>query len=382
VLDGSQLGRVPLLAAGAVVVAMALLAFAMPAHGAVRAASPPAPNPFVGLVSDETFEAVGSGNHSYLPNIEQTGAGLLRQQFDWDFLTHGQPSGQLNWVFLDRFMTATSSMGITVMPVLFGPPAYMTTAPAVGALRGSYPPRDLGSIGDFGALLARRYGPSGSFWAQHPELPRRPVTAWQIWNEPNLPVYWRPRPNAAAYVRMLRLASQRIKAVDPHAEIVTAGLPDSHHKDVVPLFKYIRRLYRAGLARAVDTLAVNGYAHTGRGVPKLVARVRRFVNRLGGRRNALRVTEFGWADRGPETHRGRYTSGLAMQGRYLYQAIRGLWHDRRRLKLRGVVYYSWRDEPVYTGGKDFWGLHTGLVTLGGAAKPALGWFTRAIASLR
>src|SRR5258707_816180 len=83
-----------------------------------------------------------------------------------------------------------------------------------------------GTAAASGRLPARRYGPSGSFWAQNPQLPRHPITAWQIWNEPNLPVYWRPRPSAAAYVQMLRLASQRIKAVDPSAEIVTAGLPN------------------------------------------------------------------------------------------------------------------------------------------------------------
>ena len=382
-LDGTRLRRVLVLAFSTATVSTVVALAAVPAAGArVNAAAAPRANPFVGIVSDETFEAVGSGGHSYLPNIEATGAGLMRQQFFWDFLTHGQPAGQLNWTFLDRYMTATAAMGITVLPVLFGPPAQMTTAPAQGALRGSYPPRDPGAIGDFGAILARRYGPHGAFWAEYPGVPYHPITAWQIWNEPNLPVYWRPRPNAAAYVQMLRLASQRIKAVDPHAEIVTAGLPNSHIRDAVPLFRYIKQLYRAGLAKAVDTVAVNGYAHTGRGVPKLLARIRRTINRLGGRRNALRITEFGWADHGPESHAGRYTSGSARQGPYIYQALRGLWKARKRLKLRGVVYYSWRDEPIYTGGKDFWGLHTGLLTINGTPKPALQWFTNAIASLR
>jgi hypothetical protein len=380
VLSVSQLTRAAVLALASATIAAA--AATAPGAGAARAsARPSGPKPFVGVVSDETFEAVGSGSQSSLSGIGQTGVGLLRQQFDWDFLTHGQPAGRLNWIFLDRFMRATSQLGITVMPVLFGPPAELTTAPAQGALRGSYPPRDLGAIGDFGTLLARRYGTNGSFWAQNPQLPSHPVRAWQIWNEPNLPVYWRPKPNAAAYVQMLRLASQKIKAVEPNAEIVTAGLPDSRIKGSVKLFRYIKQMYRAGAAGAFDTLAVNGYAPTGRRVPKLIAHMRRIINRLGGRAAALRVTEFGWADQGPEHPRGRFTSGLRRQGPYIYQAIRGLWRVRRRLKLRGVVYYSWRDQPVYAGGKNFWGLHTGLMTMNGHPKPALQWFARAVASL-
>jgi len=104
------------------------------------------------------------------------------------------------------------------------------------------------------------------------------------------------------------------------------------------------------------------------------------VNRDGGRKTALRVSEFGWADRGPEHPRGRFTVGKK-QGPYTYQAIRSLWKARKRLKLRGIVYYDWRDQPVYAGGKNFWGLHTGLLTLNGKPKPALTWFKKAVASL-
>jgi hypothetical protein len=70
------------------------------------------------------------------------------------------------------------------------------------------------------------------------------------------------------------------------------------------------------------------------------------------------------------------------QGPYTYQAIRGLWKARKKLKLRGIVYYDWRDQPVYAGGKNFWGLHTGLLTINGKPKPALRWFKKAVRSLR
>ena len=34
--------------------------------------------------------------------------------------------------------------------------------------------------------FVHRYGPEGSFWAAHPNLPYHPVTSYEIWNEPNL----------------------------------------------------------------------------------------------------------------------------------------------------------------------------------------------------
>jgi hypothetical protein len=377
-LDGSQLRRVVLFVSAVLACTGALIPAA---NSAATSARPIPPNPFVGVVSDETFAALGSGHPSYLDTIQSAGVGLLRQKFDWDFLAHGQTPGSLNWAFLDRFMTATSQLGITVMPVLLNPPAEITTAPAQGALRGNYPPRDLGAVGDFGAMLAARYGTSGTFWAENPQLPRRPITAWQIWNEPNIPIYWQPAPSAAAYAQMLRLASQKIKAADPNAEIVTAGLPDSRIRGAVPLTKYLKQLLRSGGAGAFDTLAVNGYAPTGNGVTKLIGGIRKMLNRYGGKAASIRVTEFGWADHGPERPRGRFTAGKK-QGLYTYQAIRGLWKARGKLRIRGIVYYDWRDQPVYAGGKNFWGLHTGLLTMQGNAKPALAWFKKAVASLR
>ena len=117
---------------------------------------------------------------------------------------------------------------------------------------------------------------------------------------------------------------------------------------------------------------MNGYAPTGKEVVKLIAHIRSVMNKYGGSREALRVTEFGWADWGPEAKKG-FTVGAKKQAAYTSQAIQGLWKARFELlePARGIVYYAWRDESVCSGGEDFWGLHTGLLTLNGQPKPAL-----------
>ena len=73
----------------------------------------------------------------------------------------------------------------------------------------------------------RRYGPNGTLWAERPDVPKLPIRSWQIWNEPNLRLYWCGKPNAKQYVAMLRTVGTAIKQVDRGAHIVTAGLPDS-----------------------------------------------------------------------------------------------------------------------------------------------------------
>ena len=117
-------------------------------------------------------------------------------------------------------------------------------------------------------MLARRYGPGGSFWREHPGLPRLPVQSWQVWNEPNLPVYWPSGPDAGEYVALVRATALGIRRVDPGAEIVTAGLPDSSLG--VPLDEYVTAMYAAGGAGAFDVLAVNPYGEDARGVLETV----------------------------------------------------------------------------------------------------------------
>lgn len=357
-----------------------MLAFAIALCLSAPVAAAANPNPFVGTVSDETFESLG---YMYQPgaidDIAAAGVGTLRQTFDWQYLRTGDT---LNWDILDHYVGGAAQRGISIIPVLFNPPSELTTTPASGALRGFYPTADPGAIGSYGAQLAARYGTTGSFWAQHPNIERHPITTWQIWNEPNLPVYWRPHLSPKGYAQMLCGAYRQIKAVDPAAEISTAGLPKSRIRSSMWPSKYVPRMMKAGGRGCFDTVALNAYAPTGKGVVKLVSQFRRLLNRLGARNVGLRVTEFGWADQGPERPRAAFTAGSNRQGRFISQAIRGLWHARKRLKLRGAVYYAWRDQEVYAGGRNFWGLHTGLNRINGTPKPALSSFRRAALSLR
>jgi len=47
------------------------------------------------------------------------------------------------------------------------------------------------------------------------------IDAYQIWNEPNSPVFWQGTPEQLT--RIISLAQQTIKAIDPNATIVSPG---------------------------------------------------------------------------------------------------------------------------------------------------------------
>ena len=101
---------------------------------------------------------------------------------------------------------------------------------------------------------------------------------------------------------------------------------------------------------------------------------------LSSIRRAFRtITELGWCDNGP---RHRFCVGSAKQAKLTRNSIALIKRNRKRLKLRGFVFYSWRDGAPYAPNyQDQWGLHTGLVDLNGKPKPALLHFIDALKGL-
>lgn len=335
------------------------------------AANTQASGTFFGTVSKDAF----AGDATYLEHAtqrqQQAGIGLLRQTFDWERI---EPSrGAFDLTATDRFVLAAARQGIEVMPLLFGEPAWATSRPTGTPARATYPPRHVDDIAAFAEAVARRYGPAGTLWTEHPDVPRRPTRFYQVWNEPNHPSYWAGRPDPHAYARLLSAATRALRRAQPTVRIVSAGLAKSRHG--IPPDRYLRELYRAGARRSVDIVAANIYSPSVAGVRRQAEEVRAALPR-GARETPLWITETGWASGGPYA-RGR-TVDARSQARLVRDTMTMLWQDRRRLRLLGVVYYAWRDNPVWPGGKDYWGLHTGLVDISHQDKPALSAF-RAVA---
>ncbi len=181
-----------------------------------REESPPAPQiparapaSFIGVVAQDVFAGSPRYRARELGRQKRAGVRLIRQTFDWASVEIAP--GRYDFRRLDGLMEATSRRRIAVLPILFNPPAFRSSAPRGTARRGTYPPAHPRDLGIFGAVLVRRYGPRGSFWRQRPGLRRSPITAWQVWNEPNLPVYWPEAPDAGEYTELLRETARELK---------------------------------------------------------------------------------------------------------------------------------------------------------------------------
>jgi hypothetical protein len=344
------------------------------------ASDPCAPQPrrgsgsFVGIVSEDTFWDASSYRSCSLNEQGASGVDVMRQTFDWAQIEIARNRYDFSWY--DALMADLARRRLGVLPIVFNAPRFR--AHKRRSSRGANLPRRRDDFGRFAGRLARRYGPRGSFWRTHPDLPRMPVRAWQIWNEPNLRVYWHSGPSPRSYTRLLQTAARHIRKADRRAEIVSAGIAESRHG--IPLAPFVAGMYRAGAKPAFDTLAINAFAARPHGVTNLTRRVRRLMDRHGDRGGAIRVTEFGWSTSGP---RSRFRVTPEEQARRISLTLRGLYANRGRWKVRGVVYYNWRDgnpyPPLY---QDFFGLHTGLLDAANRPKPGLRAFRKVALRLR
>jgi hypothetical protein len=76
------------------------------------------------------------------------------------------------------------------------------------------------------------------------------VAAYEIWNEPDGPLFWAGEASAAEYVALLRPAYAAAKQADPGALVGTAGLVGND-------YDYVAKLYAAGAKGNFDFLSVH-----------------------------------------------------------------------------------------------------------------------------
>ena len=301
------------------------------------------------------------------------GLDSFRFWLEWGAIEHHED--ELDWQHSDPLVAAASAQGLTPLPYLFGSPGWATEldgAACEGVPCIPFAPRTArtqAEFAEFAAAAARRYGPDGSFWAEHPNLPYRPIRAWQIWNEQNLPAFFRPRVDAGLYAELLAAAADAIRQVDAGAEIVLGGMwgpPDAGGR-VVPTQRYLRDLYSRGAEQSFDTIAVHPYAPRLRDVFGQIRGVRRVARKRGDPAVGLVISEIGWASGGPR--RQNLVKTRAAQARLLGDAYVRFRRRRERWNLWGAYWYAWRDTE-HEARVCAWCEQAGLHSVNGRPKPA------------
>jgi hypothetical protein len=231
----------------------------------------------------------------------------------------------------DAMVAAASARHIAVLPVVHLAPSWLALNPHNPAS----PAADPAALGRFFSVVVARYGPDGSYWREHPRLPRMPIRAWQVWNEPSLAGYWSEQPFAPSFVAALRAAASSIRAADRGATVVLAGLPG---KSWVAL----RQVYAAGGRGLFDAVALHPYTRRPRDVLRIIRYARREMRANGDGELPIWVTELSW----PASRRNvRDPIGIEVtesgQAARVRVALRMLAAARTRLRIERVLWYTW-----------------------------------------
>jgi hypothetical protein len=265
----------------------------------------------------------------------------------------------------DAYVAAAAARGLEVLPVVHMAPGWQSVRPGDIAS----PPRDPAAFGRFMTALVQRYGPDGSLWRERPGLRRVPVRAWQLWNEPNITIFWSLQPFAPEYAALVRAGAAAVRAADRGATVVLAGLTNRSWVDLAAV-------YEAGARGSFDAVAVHPYTRRPRDVLRVVRRARRVMARNGDGALPVWLTEMSWP---AAVGRTRSTLGFevtdAQQARRLRQALRLAAAERIRLRIGRAYWYTWLSSERGPSVFDWSGLRR-MRNGRSVATPALGAFQR------
>ena len=176
--------------------------------------------------------------------VQEMGFGWVKQKFAWRDIEKEQDG--YDWFRPDEIVAAVDRYGLKLLVRLDSHPLWSVRSLPDEQITMNQPPVDYEDFGDFCGVLAARY--------------RGRIAAYQVWNEPNLSREWGERsPNPVEYTDLLRVCYEGIKAADPEAIVVSAGLAPTGTQPpmAMPDIDFLEGMYAAGAGAYFDALGVN-----------------------------------------------------------------------------------------------------------------------------
>ncbi len=326
---------------------MAVVALTSAAAAAASAAGRSVPQGFVGVNWNGPLDGTALDGDSETRLMVRSGIESARFPIYWNLAQPyaswtDVPAGQrgrfvdvggvpTDFSGSDRTVALAAARRVNALPVVLLSPSWA----ARDRTQRWSPPSDPATYARFLGALVRRYGPNGSFWAARPDLPRRPLRDWQVWNEPGQRFFWAPKPSAKGYVTLLRASRKAIRKADPKARVVLAGLN-------ALAWKALSGLYAAAARGLFDVAAVHPYSLKVGNVVRIIELFRRVMVKHGDRSLPIVVTEFGWPSSFSTTGR---IYGFEMtergQAKRATEVLPRLAAERRRLGIRRVLWETW-----------------------------------------
>jgi hypothetical protein len=335
----------------------------------------------VGVQDDQLPVAAADQLDARVDLIGATGVPVTRLDVLWNDVAPTRPAAPRDdrdpayrWDRYDRIIDRLLAQHVAVLVTIYRTPAWAVD-PAYTPADPPDPERwapDPAALGDFAHALAQRYD-----GARH-----GPVTAFEPWNEPNIPFFLRPqwardaatgawRPvSADLYAAMLRAAYAGIKSAQPDATVVgVSGAPNGgggpptgpDSFGSVPNATFMRAL--ADLQPPMDVASQHIYPALGplqsTAFPSFTT-IPALLDDLDAIRPGipLWITEFGYMTHAPASRPARAHVDESTQALYLDQAVQ-MMAAQPRVQL--AIWFNMQDNAEWPGG---------LRREDGGAKPA------------
>ena len=180
--------------------------------------------------------------------VKNGGFNWVKQTFAWETI-EGAGRNQYDWTISDRVVKQVNDRGLKLL-------ARLSIDPDKTDFWAGLPPGNADAFAEYAGALAARYncqpGSAGC------------IQAFQIWNEPNLAREWGgQRPNPAEYAAFLKKAYTAIKAGNPNAIVINAGMAPTgdDSANAMPDDKFYDLMYQAMGGNSTgyfDALGVHG----------------------------------------------------------------------------------------------------------------------------
>lgn len=290
-----------------------------------------------------------------LDSMAAMGARWVRFDIKWsDVQWHGPTS--FDWGKYDPLIDAARARGLTVLGNLAYSPTWA---------------RPAATTDKFGPDSDERRRAYAAFAAAAVSHFAGRVSHWELWNEPNVSMFWAPRPNAAHYALLVREAYPRMKAANADAYVLGgATSPASSDGVAIDEVAFLQAVYANGGGGRFDGWSHHPYtvdpsfAHADNAwwqVARTSPSIRSVMTANGDGAKQVWGTEFG-----PPTSGAPHAMSEAGQADQITEAYT-TWNA---YSWSGPLFvYMQRDKRAYGASGDSFNYH-GMLRSDFSAKPA------------
>jgi hypothetical protein len=269
---------------------------------------------------------------------------MARESFDWNRLEPRQ--GWFEWAKFDQAVEVARAHNVSILGRLEFSAAWASSAPSSASAtdRAFYPPASTATFAAYATAVVNRY--------------KDRVHVWEIWNEENSAIFWKPAPSATAYANLLKAAYAAIKAADPTATVLIGGIVGFDRT-------FMDGIVAAGAWNSFDALAIHAYVAPGPETSMYstwLQNARAYVDTKGPK--PIWITEFGWstysgsgsgyigvseATQAAYTARAYLSAAVAgVRGVFAYELMEHGTSTTSRLDNYGLIEASGRTKPAYS----------------------------------